>query len=222
MHEWAWVLLWWLIFAGSHLLLSAQPLRGALIARFSQKGFMGLYSIISLVTFVLLVMAYWPHRHAGPLLWDLRSIPGIMPLATLLSALAWMIIVAANMQPSPVGLAPGASRSARGLTRITRHPLFMGLGLWGLAHCLLNGYASDVIFFGGFAVFAIIGGAHQDQRQRLNPPLQAFYDETSLLPFGAILAGRNRLVAAELPWKGFAVGLIVAALLYGAHFWLRH
>ena len=77
----------------------------------------------------------------------------------------------------------------------------------------------DVIFFGGFALFSLVGCAHQDARKRATrgAELAAYFAETSLLPFGAILAGRNRLVLAELPWLGLAVGATIATTLYLLH-----
>jgi uncharacterized membrane protein len=113
---------------------------------------------------------------------------------------------------------PRAAVRSYGLTRITRHPLFMGLALWGLSHLLLSVSLSDVIFFGGFIVYGFLGAFHLDQRKRSSEePLDKFYRETSVLPFAAIVAGRNRLVLSELPWLGLGVGLVVAVLLFIAH-----
>ncbi len=44
-----------------------------------------------------------------------------------------------------------------------------------------------------------------EEGQRLND----FFQETSFLPFGAVLDGRQKLgdIVEELPWPGFIVGL---------------
>ena len=52
------------------------------------------------------------------------------------------------------------------MTKITRHPLFVAMAVWGGAHLLMNGYAPDVAFFGGFVVYGLAGAAHQDYRKR--------------------------------------------------------
>jgi uncharacterized membrane protein len=81
------------------------------------------------------------------------------------------------------------------------------------------GFMTDVLFFGGFTLFAIIGCAHQDARKQREEGerLSGFMAETSLLPFVAILSGRNRLVFQELPWLHLAIGLGVALFLYWLH-----
>jgi uncharacterized membrane protein len=217
MSGWGWILFWWLAFALSHTLLSASPVRGSLVGRLGEKPFLGLYSVVALATFIPLVVAYGNSKEARPLLWDLQT-PVTYGLAIALSALAWVVVVAAFFQPSPTGMDPRAAVRSYGLTRITRHPLFMGLALWGLSHLLLSVSLSDVIFFGGFIVYGFLGAFHLDQRKRSSEePLDKFYRETSVLPFAAIVAGRNRLVLSELPWLGLGVGLVVAVLLFIAH-----
>jgi uncharacterized membrane protein len=220
MSGWGWVLFWWLAFALSHTVLSASPVRSSLVGRLGEKPFLGLYSLVALITFVPLVKAYGDSQHSGPFLWDLRT-PITYGLVIALSALAWAVVIATFFQPSPTSMVPGTPTHSQGLTRITRHPLFMSLALWGLAHLLLSVSLSDVIFFGGFIVYGFLGAYHLDQRKRASQePLDAFYQETSVLPFAAIATGRNRLVVRELPWLGLGVGLVVAVLLLIAHPWL--
>lgn len=219
MSGWSWVLFWWLAFALTHTVFSAIPVRSALVNGFGEKLFLALYSLIALATFVPLVIAYG--ASSGPLLWDLSLSPFVYWLAMALSALAWAVVIAAYFQPSPTGMDPRAPARAHGLTRITRHPLFMGLALWGFAHLLLSVSLSDLVFFGGFIVYGFLGALHLDYRKRkTEPQLDEFYRETSVLPFAAIAAGRNKLVVSELPWMGLGVGLGVALLLFVAHDWL--
>jgi uncharacterized membrane protein len=219
MATWFPVLFWWLAFAGTHLVPSSMAVRRPLIARLGERGFQGLYSLVALGTFIMLVRAYWSSKHAGPLLWNLRGIWGLHTLSVALSGVAFILIAASIVQPSATSMVPGAVTRARGITRVTRHPLFCGLGLWGLAHVLVNGFLSDVIFFGGFFVFWLVGAVHQDTRKRTTAAdrLGAFYAETSMLPFAAILAGRTRLVFSEIPWLGVAIGVVGAAALYLLH-----
>jgi uncharacterized membrane protein len=214
-----WVFFWWLAFAGTHTVLSGTTTRPALIARVGERGFQGLYSLVAFATFVPLVRTYFAHKHSGPLLWHLTAVPGVRGLAVVLAGVAVVLLVLAFAQPSPTGLMPGVPRRARGVTRITRHALFMAIGLWGLAHALANGFLSDVLFFGGFVVYALYGSWHQDIRKQADggPDMSAFYAETSLLPFAAITGGRNRLVLGEIPIVAVILGVVVAVLLYTFH-----
>jgi uncharacterized membrane protein len=216
---WSVVLLWSLAFAGAHLVLSSRSVRPVLVRRLGAQPFQGVYSLIVLVLFVLLVRAWWPARHTGPLLWSLAGIPGVRALAVALAFTGIVVITLSFFQPSPVIPVPGLPGASRGLTRITRHPLFVGIALWGFAHTVVNGFLADVIFFGGLAIFSLVGGLHQDGRRRAEDAarLRAFYDETSVVPFGAIVGGRNRLVLGEIPVVGVITGVVVAAALYTFH-----
>lgn len=216
MPGWSWVLLFWVAFAGTHIGLSSAPVRGRLLARAGERGFQGLYSVVALATFIPLTVAYSPHD--GPFLYTLAGVPGVRALSIALSALAFLLVALSFAQPSPTSMGARVT-PARGTVRITRHALFAGIALWGTSHLLVNGFLSDVIFFGGFAVYPWIGAVHQDARKQAggDPALKDLYRETSVVPFAAILTGRNRLVLSELSGWAAAAGLAAAALMYWAH-----
>lgn len=221
MAPWAQILLWWAAFTLTHTIPSSTRLRPRLIRRLGTNGFLGLYSLLALATFVPVVVIYFGHRHSGALLWNLRTVALVDWGAWALSWAAWTLAIAALVQPSPVSLGGAGSVHAKGITRITRHGLFVGLGLWALAHLALNGAASDVAFFGGFAVFAVVGTLHQDARKRATAPeLRTLYRETSVVPFAAIIDGRTPLVASELSWFTLAAACVAAYGLYALHPWL--
>lgn len=222
MPGWSAVLMWWAVFAGSHLALSSLPVRRPLIARLGAGGFRGLYSLVALVTVFLFVGSWWENRHGGPMLWMLRGVPGVWSLSVALSVLGFALLVGSLMQPNPTSLTPGASPEPRGINRITRHGFFSGVVLWGLGHVLMNGWAADLAFFGGLALFVTLGALHQDARKRATEGerLASFYAATSVVPFAAIATGRQRLVPGELPWVGLALGAAAGVGLYLAHPWL--
>ncbi len=217
------IVFWWFAFGATHMILSSTRLRPQLVRLMGQRMFFLFYSVVAFGTFIPLVSVYLNHRHQGPQLWNLAAVPGVHTLTMLLAGFFFACIIAGLLQPSPLGVTPGARPQAYGLTRITRHPAFMAVGLWGLAHTILNSFATDLLFFGGFFVFALIGCWHQDPRKRVlqKEQLSALFAETSFLPFGAILAGRNRLVWSELSLWGFAAGLAAAIAAYWLHDVLR-
>lgn len=112
---------------------------------------------------------------------------------------------------------------ATGMTRITRHPLILPVVPWGLATAAsLGGQPRDYLLFGGLALYALAGCAAQDLRISneegsvgtvFSPDqsLQVFFRETSFLPFGALLDGRQTLreTVEEIPWLALAVGIPV-------------
>jgi len=216
---WIEVLVWWVAFGGSHLVLSSLPVRRPLEARLGERGFQGLYSVVAIATLVPFVGSWWGHRYEEPLLWLLRDVSFVWALSMGLSVLGFAVLVGSLLQPNPTSLTPGASPEPRGLNRITRHGFFTGVALWGLGHVLVNGWAADVIFFGGLALFVVLGAWHQDARKRATDSerLGHFYATTSAAPFAAIAAGRQRLVPGELPWRGLALGAAGAVGLYLLH-----
>ena len=216
-----WITFWWAMFTGTHMVLSSLPVRGKLIARLGEKAFLGVYSLIAFATFIPLVWVYLGNRRAAGLVWNLASVPGVRQLAMLLAVLGIAMIVAGVLQPSPALAGMKQAGGARGLTRITRHPLFMGISLWAISHLLLNGFVTDVLFFGGLLAFSLAGAAHQDARKRAieQERLGQFLAESSFWPFGAVIAGRNRVIWRELPWVALAIGAGAAVGIYALHPW---
>lgn len=53
-----------------------------------------------------------------------------------------------------------------GLKRVTRHPTFWSLGFLGLGTALGSPFAPEVVMFAFPALFAAVGGSHQDYRYR--------------------------------------------------------
>lgn len=212
------IVLLWLAFAISHMVLSSIALRPRLVGLLGDRGFQGVYSLISLAVFVPMVMVYFRHKHEGPLLWTVALTPALYWLILIGMALAFVLLVAGLMAPSPVSMTAGQGDDAmepRGIHFITRHAVFMAIGLFGLVHLIPNGYASDVAFFAGFPIFVIVGSIHQDQRKlATDDRYRAFYEATPLLPF----AGRSTLRGLkEMSWLAVLIGLVVTWLVRRYH-----
>lgn len=208
------LLLLWALFALTHSVPTARDVRERLVARLGRGGYVGLYSLVSFATFVPLVWVYLDNRHAGLHLWSLRHFPPVWWIAFSLAGLGFTLMIASFFQPSPFAMGAPTRPEPYGLTRITRHPLFMPVSWIAAGHLLLFGWATDVAFFGGLLAYTVVGCAHQDRRKRSSEgaKLDAFFARSSLLPFGAIVTGRTRLALAELPWLGLALG---AGAAYG-------
>lgn len=213
------IVYWWLAFGATHMVFSSVRFRPVLVARLGERGFLGIYSVVAFATFIPLCNVYFSHLHDGPLLHNLAAIAGVREISLAISWVFFAAGIGGAIQPSALSMIPGGSSDARGMGRITRHPMFMCFGVWAAAHVLVNGYASDLAFFGGFALFSVIGCAHQDARKRITEGerLESYFASTSLFPFVAILSGRNRLVLGELPWVGLGVGAALATAIYLYH-----
>ncbi len=218
-----WIVFWWLAFGLTHSGMSHLPWRTALVGRLGDRGFAGVYSLVAIGTFVPLVLAYSGQRHSGPRLWQLSGVPGLHACVIGIDLLAFALLATALVAPSPVSMAGGAAKPG-GMLRVTRHPLFVAIALWATGHLLVTGYLSDVFFFGGFVLYALVGAAHQDQRKRLEDGgrLADFFAETSLLPLAAVMSRRSSLRPSELPWLTIALGIAMGIGVYRLHpmlFW---
>ena len=205
----------WLAFAATHMLLSSVRLRPRLISVLGERPYQGLYSAVALLLFVPLVWVYFANKHAGPELWYVGGAAAVRWLGMIGMGVAFVLAVGGLVRPSPASLAPGSTEIA-GALRITRHPLFMGLGLMGLMHLLMAPmHASDLAFFGGFPVFALIGCRHQDLRKlhSAGEKLQRFYAEMPFLPFSRRGGARG---VTEMP-VALVVGIALAVLIRSFH-----
>ena len=213
------LLLWWVLFGGSHMLMSAPGWRSKLVARLGEWGFFGVYSLIALITIVPLCMYYGAHKHTGPQLW-VTLLPYLIArdVNVLLMGLAFVLFVSGLAALTPSSILATTAPQAYGITRITRHPVFASFFLFGVAHCLVNGALSDIVFFGGFVVLSWLGAWRQDQRKTDElPGYTEFRLSTSFLPFGAIVSQRQPFPRGELRWGAIILGVVVFYLVRTFH-----
>ena len=207
-----------LLFPATHMLLSHGRIRETLVRVLGGEWrFRGVYTLVSFLTFFPLVFIWWPNRQLGPQLWELplwleRAIS--LPLMLLAVVLFVMMLAA----PSPASMRPGAP-VARGILSVTRHPMNMAFACFGLAHVAANGFLGDVFFFGQFAVLGLVGAFHQDARlaRTRGGSFREFMASTSVLPFVAILQGRNRVAADRRTLTMFLIAIAVFVALVAAH-----
>ena len=204
-----------LAFVATHF-VSSTPLRGAIAGAIGEKAWLGLYSLVAFATIGWMAWAY-TKAPLQPLWPGLR----LLPLAVMPFALA--LLVGGLMIRNPTAVrqerAMRSSTPARGMIRITRHPLMWSFMLWSAAHVLARGDVASLVFFGGFFVVAALGTVLIDARKRtsLGEDWQRFAALTSNIPFGAIAAGRNQLVAGEIGWRVLVVTAIAYVALLALH-----
>ena len=147
----------------------------------------------------------------GPVLWTLS--PWLYPVIYLLMLLAFLLLAFSVVNPSPAGMRP-ASMEPRGVLRVTRHPMNMGFACFGLSHMLANGSLGDLFFFSSLFVVGFFGAFHQDRRKarEKGEPFLAFQNQTSVIPFAAILSGKTRLETGEFN----RIVIVVAVVAYVA------
>jgi uncharacterized membrane protein len=125
-------------------------------------------------------------------------------------------MAAGAVRPSPASIVPGKPEPA-GVLRLTRHPVFMGAGLFGIAHLIAAPVnAAELAFFAGFPVFAVLGSWHQDARKLASgtAAFRHFHGATVFLPFSAPAAVPAALREDAIP---IAVGILATIGLRTFH-----
>jgi uncharacterized membrane protein len=203
------------VFIATHFVPST-PLRPVLVRALGEKGYIAAYSLVAFATIGWMVLAYGKTT-AQPLFEGWRALPAwVMPISFVLLACGIL-----SRNPTIVG-ADRLLRNpdpARGIIRVTRHPVMWSFMLWAGAHVAARGELRATIFFGGFFVLAGIGTLLMDWRKAraLGEDWQRFAAVTSNLPFVAIVQGRNRFNFVEIGWRNPLIGLVLYGVLLWAH-----
>jgi uncharacterized membrane protein len=206
-----------IVFLATHYVAST-PLRGALIESIGEQPYLGSYTLVSFLTLGWMIYAYM-HAPFAPL-WQ---VPGLKLWPLFVMPFAFILLACGVMGRNPSAVrqegALRAEEPARGILRVTRHPVMWSFGLWSAVHLLARGDDASLIFFGGFFILALSGTALIDARKAdtLGDDWKRFADVTSNIPFWAIVEGRNQLRLAEIGWKKIAAGLLLYAVLLAAH-----
>ena len=128
------------LFLGIHSVSIVAPQwRDAQVARRGEGAWKGIYSVVSLVGFVLLIYGYGVARQSPVVLY---TPPAAMRHVALLLMLPFFpLLFAAYL--------PGRIKSA------AKHPMLLAVKVWALAHLLANGTLHDLLLFGAFLAWAV-------------------------------------------------------------------
>jgi uncharacterized membrane protein len=131
-----------LIFLGVHSArIVADPWRTRVLAGGGEGAWKGIYTVLSLVGFGLIIWGYGAARQDPVPLWT--PMVWTRHLASLLTLVAFVLLAAAYV--------PGNGIKAR-----LHHPMVLGVKIWAFAHLLANHTLADLLLFGSFLVWAVL------------------------------------------------------------------
>ncbi|MDZ7594888.1 MAG: NnrU family protein [Thiobacillus sp.] len=128
-----------------------RPWRNRMAATMGEWTWKGVYALVSLAGFVLIVWGYGLARQDPVVLYTPPA--WLHPVAMVLLIPVFPLLLAAYL--------PGRIQTA------ARHPMLAATKLWAVAHLLANGTLADVLLFGAFLVWAVrdrISMKHRTQR----------------------------------------------------------
>ena len=129
-----------LVFLGVHSIsIFAPAWRTSQSERRGDAAWKGMYSLLSLAGFVLLIYGYGVARQSPVVLYTPPTFT--RHIALLLMLPVFPLLFAAYL--------PGRIKAA------AKHPMLLAVKLWALAHLLANGTLHDVILFGAFLAWAV-------------------------------------------------------------------
>ena len=194
----AWLILGLVLFLGAHSTrIFAENWRQAILERLGEKAYKGVYTLVSLVGFGLMVFSFDQVRWDSPLLW---APPVWVKHAAALLMLLSLVFLASAYTP-------------RNAIKVKlHHPMVLSVKVWALAHLLANPRLADVVLFGAFLLWSVLNFRAARQRDRL----AAAATET-----GAEAAVPGPEVSAAATWRAIGIGVVVwAFLLSRGHTWL--
>jgi uncharacterized membrane protein len=167
------------VFLGLHLLPTVAGWREKLVGRLGENGYKGVFSLLSIAGFVLLVYGF----AQAPVI-QVWSPPGWTRwVAIVLMLPAFIFLVAAYV--------PGEIKAK------LKHPFLVSIKTWAFAHLIANGDLASIILFGSFLAYAVYDRITLKRRQA-----------TGLVTVAATGPPRNDLIAVVVGTVLYFVFLI--------------
>lgn len=140
------------IFLGVHSVrIVADGWRTRALQRVGEAAYKGLYTVVSLLGFGLIIYGFGVARETPVVLW----LPpmGMRHAASLFTVVAFVLLAAAYV--------PRNAIKAR-----VHHPMVLAVKSWALGHLLANGMVAHVLLFGAFLVWAVLNFIAARRRDR--------------------------------------------------------
>lgn len=180
-----------------------------------------LFALVSLPLAVVLIIYFFNHRYDGLQLWQVQGIPGIGSVVWVLSAISFLFLYPATFNLLEIAAIqkPQVYLFETGIIRITRHPQMVGQVIWCIAHTLWIGTTFTLLTSVGLVLHHLFAVWHGDQRMqaRYGEAFEMAKARTSIIPFLAILQGRQTLKLEEFVRPAYLGVLVFIMLLWWAH-----
>ena len=156
------------LFLGAHSVrILADGWRDQTIAAYGEKAFKGVYTLVAILGFYLLVVGYGEARLQPLVLWN----PPIFTkhISMLLMLLSSIFLIAAYIPRNHFKMR-------------LKHPMVLSVKVWALSHLLANGNLADLVLFGSFLIWAVLNFRSARARDRAQVQNSDANEEAPLKP----------------------------------------
>lgn len=173
------------LFLGMHSTrVVADGWRTRMVARVGDKGWKGIYTLVSVIGFVLILWGYAAARQDPVVLWSAPP-TGVRHLVALLVLVAFILLAAAYVPRNHLQARVG-------------HPMVLATKVWAFAHLIANNTLADVLLFGGFLLWSVVAFASLRRRDRA---------AGRVVPPGTVAGTLGAVVVGAVLWAVFAFWL---------------
>lgn len=180
-----------------------------------------LFALVSLPLAIVLIIYFFNHRYDGLQLWQLQGVPIVKPIVWVLSAISFFFLYPAtfNLMEIAAIKKPEVHLYETGIIRICRHPQMVGQVIWCIAHTLWIGTSFTLLTSLGLILHHLFAVWHGDRRlmARYGAAFLQVKERTSIIPFLAILQGRQTINFAEFIRPAYLGVTIFIFGLWWAH-----
>ena len=183
-----------------------------------------IFALVSLPLAFSSIVYFINHRYDGIQLWDLRTDYPVHDIVWWTSLISFFFLYPSTFNLLEIAAIekPQLHLYESGITRITRHPQMVGQLMWCFAHTLYIGTTFTIatsFMLCAHHLFAVWNGDRR-LRDKFGEKADIVFDRTSVVPFAAIISGKQQLPSdyykefIRLPYLTVLVGTIIA---YYAH-----
>lgn len=218
-----------LIMLGLLLLFAIAHSGGAALRPWGEKQigprlYRILFALVSLPLAVVLIVYFFNHRYDGLQLWQVQGVPGVSSTVWVLSAISFLFLYPATFNLLEIAAIekPQVHLYETGIIRVTRHPQMVGQVIWCIAHTLWIGTTFTLVTSAGLVLHHLFAVWHGDKRllTRYGEAFEAVKARTSIIPFLAIIQGRQTLKLSEFLRPAYLGVAGFVLLVWWAHPWL--
>lgn len=206
-------------FAIAHSGLAALRPRGEKLM--GARLYRVLFALVSIPSATVLIIYFIRHRYDGVQMWNVQGVAGIESLVWTLSAISFLFLYPATFNLLEIAAVqkPQVHLYETGIIRITRHPQMVGQVIWCIAHTLWLGTTFTLLTSIGLVLHHLFAVWHGDRRliSRYGEAFETARARTSVIPFLAILQGKQSFKPQEFLRPAYAGVIIFVALFWWVH-----